>query len=1129
MAEPAALVSSNFSFLAAHSGHLVRLAAQAERYLADDPNTCLIKLRQFTELLAQRVAANVGLYASGEDNFRDLLLRLQEKRILASDVQSLFHGIRRAGNEAAHNFAGTHDEALKYLKMAWQLAAWFHVSFGKDPTFKIVPFTAPTDRRRDDGGNREQVERLKQELEATRKASNAAQVAAQEEMIRRLEAEAKAKLAEGEQAQLRQAVQEAEAQFRAERQKLAEEMTALQAATVAEPEQVVKALITKAQDAGEHLDLDESTTRLLIDQQLRDAGWEVDTEKLRYASGTRPIKGKNLAVAEWPTESGPADYALFVGLRLVGVVEAKRRNRDVSDCVKQAGRYSTGIKHTEGLVLDGPWGDYRVPFLFSTNGRPYLRQIETKSGIWFRDARRPQNHAHALESWYTPEGLIGLLDQDIDKATTALQTETFSYLDMRDYQKDAIRAVEAGIQDGRHEMLVAMATGTGKTRTAIGMVYRLIKAKRFRRVLFLVDRSALGEQTENAFNDMRIENLQTFAQIYDLKGLDDMAPDSDTRLHIATVQGMVKRILYPTSDMPPAIDQYDCIIVDECHRGYNLDREMSEIELTFRSEEDYFSKYRRVLDHFDAIKIGLTATPALHTTQVFGDPIYQYSYRQAVIDGFLIDHEPPIQIRTALGEDGIAWLAGEQMQIFNGADGTIDLVHAPDDLQFAVEDFNKRVVTENFNRVVCEELARQIDPTLPGKTLIFCATDNHADLVVDLLKKAMDAQYGAIDDDLIAKITGAADKPLLQIRRYKNEKAPSIAVTVDLLTTGIDVPEIVNLVFIRVVRSRILYEQMLGRATRRCDDIGKERFRIFDAVGLYEKLAPVSSMKPVVTDPSISFETLVGELQTVKDEQARQVVFDQLVAKFQRKARKLDGIGDFQTLAKMNPAELLRHLKQAGPGGAATWFKDHADLALFLDRIKTGDGPQMVISTHEDQLRRVERGYGNATRPEDYLESFSAFIRDNMNEIPALVIVTQRPRDLMRQQLKELKLALDLAGYNEAALQTAWREMTNQDIAASIIGFIRQRSLGSPLVPYGERVEMAVKRILASQAWTSPQRTWLERIGKQVKEETIVDREAMDRGQFQANGGFARINKIFDGRLEALLGDLQDQVWKDAG
>ena len=153
-------------------------------------------------------------------------------------------------------------------------------------------------------------------------------------------------------------------------------------------------------------------------------------------------------------------------------------------------------------------------------------------------------------------------------------------------------------------------------------------------------------------------------------------------------------------------------------------------------------------------------------------------------------------------------------------------------------------LTEPFNKVVCDELVNHIDPQLPGKTLIFCATDRHADMVVDLLKRAYQEQYGAIEDDAIKKITGASDKPLQLIRRYKNEKLPNIAVTVDLLTTGIDVPEISNLVFIRRVNSRILYEQMLGRATRKCDEIGKEIFHIFDAVDLYRHLADVSTMKP---------------------------------------------------------------------------------------------------------------------------------------------------------------------------------------------------------------------------------------------------------------------------------------------
>jgi type I restriction enzyme R subunit len=236
--------------------------------------------------------------------------------------------------------------------------------------------------------------------------------------------------------------------------------------------------------------------------------------------------------------------------------------------------------------------------------------------------------------------------------------------------------------------------------------YRLLKAKRFRRVLFLVDRTALGEQTANVFKESRMENLQTFADIFDLKDLKDSEPDRDTKVHIATVQSLVKRILYPSDgSVIPTADQYDCIVVDECHRGYLLDRELSDEEVEFRDFNDYVSKYRRVLDQFDAVKIGLTAAPALHTAQIFGEPVYVYSYQEAVIDGWLIDHEPPIRIVTALAEDGMVWNAGEQMEFFNPQTGELDLVHAPDEVRLEVEQFNKRVVTESFNRVVCEAIA----------------------------------------------------------------------------------------------------------------------------------------------------------------------------------------------------------------------------------------------------------------------------------------------------------------------------------------------------------------------------------------------------------------------------------------
>lgn len=1130
MNDASTAASSNFAFLVRHSSHLVKTATLAERYLAEDPNTCLIKLRQYGEIMAQQIAAKLGLYLTREDTQRDLLDRLRDQNVLGSDVLRLFHGLRTVGNRATHQLQGTYDDAIHQLKMARALAIWFHQAFGNDPNFDPAPFKLPARPAAPDRELLEKLERLHSELEASREASTAAERAAREEALLRLEAEARAQQASKRQDELLAAAKSAEAQFEAERMRLVQELEALQTRAASAPAQEISSLVERAQLLGQELDLDEADTRRLIDEQLHEAGWVADSANLTYAKGARPEKGRNLAIAEWPTETGPADYVLFAGLRPVAVVEAKRRNKDVEGCIGQAKRYSKTFRSADAGATGGPWGEYKIPFLFSTNGRPFLRQLKSKSGIWFLDARRSRNHPYPLEAWYTPQGLLGLLEQEVDRANEALEAEAFSYLDLRDYQKEAIRAVERAIIRGQREILVAMATGTGKTRTCIGLVYRLIKAKRFRRVLFLVDRSALGEQTENAFKDVRLENLQAFSDIYDVKGMGDVAPDGDTRLHIATIQGIVKRLLYPSNEARPLpVDQYDCIVVDECHRGYNLDRELSDSELSFRSEADYFSKYRRVLDHFDAVKVGLTATPALHTTQVFGEPIYQYSYRQAVIDGYLVDHEPPIGLVTALAEDGIQWKIGEPMEVYSVRENAVDRVHAPDEVTLEVEAFNRKVVTENFNRVVCKELTRYIDPSLPGKTLIFCATDSHADLVVRLLKEAYDEQYGGIDDDAILKITGASDRPLELIRRFKNERSPKVVATVDLLTTGIDVPEITNLVFIRLVKSRILYEQMIGRATRLCDEIGKGPFRIFDAVGLYDALGDFTDMKPVVKNPSITFEQLVQELISIEHAQLRAEIHDQLLAKLQRKAKRLQGRDDFETLAGMGPMALIERMRSQDPARSAEWFRSHEDLALFLDRVQTGDGPALIISHHEDELRRVERGYGKGKRPEDYLESFTAFIRDHMNLIPALTVVTQRPRDLKRQQLKELKLELDKAGYNEASLKTAWQELTNEDIAASIIGFIRQRALGSPLVPYAERVDKAVKRLLTTRYWTAPQRQWLERIGLQLKAETIVDRESMDKGQFKASGGFVRINKLFDGQLETLLGDLQEQVWKDAG
>lgn len=1108
-------VSPNFAFLKVHDLQLVRLGSQAEQYFRDDPNTCLIKLRQFGELLAQLVAASAGLYNDPGESQIDLLRRLDSRGAVSGEALDLFHQLRKAGNVATHSLAGEHRTALSNLKYARLIGVWFHRSYGRKPDFKPGPFIPPADPAQETTALREELKRLRAEVETHRTSAEAALASATEETELRQLAE--------------ELLQEAEARAEETQAKLA----SIQAEVIAAPKQEVEEVIASAQASGFHIDLDERETRRLIDEQLRAAGWEVDTEDMRYSRGVRPQKGRYLAIAEWPTDSGPADYALFAGLQVVGVVEAKRKSKDVASDVVQAKRYSRGFQlHGDATFIGGPWGEYRVPFVFATNGREFLEQLRTKSGIWFCDVRRSQNLSRPLKNWYSPADLIDTLSQDIDEATRRLAEESFEYnFHLRPYQKKAIQSVESALAGDARTLLLAMATGTGKTKTSIALVYRLLKTKRFRRVLFLVDRTALGEQASNAFKDTRMESLQTFTDIFDIKELKDTEPDRDTKVHIATIQGMVKRLLYPSDDAATlTAGQYDCIVVDECHRGYLLDREMSEAELTFRDLNDYISKYRRVLDFFDAVKIGLTATPALHTSEIFGTPVFQYSYREAVIDGWLIDHEPPIRITTALSEEGINWKAGEAVGVYNTVSGEVDTVYAPDEIHIEVEQFNRRVITEPFNQVVCEHLAQYIDPELPEKTLIFCVTDHHADIVVDQLKKALTEQYGGVDDDEVVKITGKADKPMQLIRRFKNEASPKIAVTVDLMTTGIDVPAICNLVFIRRVNSRILYEQMVGRATRLCPDIGKEVFRIFDAVNLYENIAPVSTMKPVVVAPNISFEQLVTELDSVTEPQAIETVIDQLVAKLQRKKRHLS---DTQTeaierLAGMPVADVTQHLRNSSSQEAAEWLKARKQIAQMLDQRDGGRVP-VLISNHPDELRRIEQGYGKAARPDDYLDSFEAFLRDNMNQLPALLVVTQRPRELTREQLKALRLALDLEGFTEINLQSAWRETTNEDIAASIIGFIRKAALGDALIPYGDRVDAAVKKILASRTWTPPQRKWLERIGKQLKVEYIVDREALDEGAFKTQGGFKRINKVFDGKLEAILADINESLWQKTG
>jgi type I restriction enzyme R subunit len=383
--------------------------------------------------------------------------------------------------------------------------------------------------------------RLRKVLEETQSEATRARVTAEQEQRARLKAEEQAAKDRADREIWEKLAQEAESAQSASNRQLATQQAAAKAAPPAQS----AAIVVQAEQAATALEIDEQATRALVDQQLRNRGWEVDTETLRHSLGTRPAKGRNMAIAEWPTRNGPADYALFIGARRIAVVEAKGRNKNVSAVLRQAERYSAGFRVGQGVEsFGGPWGEYVVPFVFSANGRPYLKQLETQSGIWFRDARRRTNHARALTDWPTPDGLEGAFDIDVPTAEQALKEHSFDFaFPLRPYQK-AIEKVEETLAKGERRMLLAMATGTGKTKLTIAMLYRLLAAKRFRRVCFVVDRNALGVQAAGEFKTTRIVSVRTFADIFGIKELADIAPESETKVHLCTIQGLVKRVLY---------------------------------------------------------------------------------------------------------------------------------------------------------------------------------------------------------------------------------------------------------------------------------------------------------------------------------------------------------------------------------------------------------------------------------------------------------------------------------------------------------------------------------------------------------------------------------------------------------
>lgn len=1084
-------MKSNFAFLKSHFPVLANFGILAEKYCYSDSNSCIMKLGMIGETIVNLMLTYDKIKIPTDCNAVTKIKILSLQGLLTPDLSDILHALRKARNKAAHTNYENIKEGQTLLEMAYSLCEWFMQTYG-DLQYKHCKFVMPTEADAKSITNNDDKAAEQKMLEETEKIAAAAKAVAADERRKRALAAA------------------------SQRQK------------------------------------SEAETRYMIDTQLRKVGWEADTENLRYCKGIRPQKGKNLAIAEWPTLSsagnkGRADYALFAGEKLVAVIEAKAEHKDIPSVIDyQCKEYAQNIRPEDEKYVITTWGKYKAPLVFATNGRPYLAQLETKSGIWFLDLRESANMPKALRGWISPDGMLKLLESDIEKADKALQTLPYDFLrdkdglNLRQYQLNAIQAAETAVINGQKSILLAMATGTGKTRTVLGMIYRFLKTGRFNRILFLVDRTALGEQAEDVFNEVKLEDLKTLNDIYDIKTLEDAVFEDETKVHIATVQGMVKRLLYNDEERQPSVTDYDLIVIDEAHRGYLLDKEMGEDELLYRDQLDYQSKYRMVIEYFDAVKIALTATPALHTTQIFGNPVFKYTYREAVIEGYLVDYDAPHKIKTQFNTEGIKYNKGETLALYDPV--THEITNSEvlqDEMNFDVEKFNKQIITPSFNRTVLEEIARDIDPedVMQGKTLIYAVDDEHADLIVKILKEIY-TNYG-IDNDAIMKITGSVaggNKRKVQkaIKRFKNERFPSIAVTVDLLTTGIDVPEITTLVFMRRVKSRILFEQMLGRATRLCPKINKTHFEIYDPVGVYDSLEEVNTMQPVSADPKTTFAQLLDGLEVLEDEAHIKNAVAQIIAKLQRVKRRLtkEEVNEFKDLAAGLTVEgFIQKIESLPAAEARNTLLMEASLLEMLDDKHGHGGYTKVISDKQDKFLIRERGFGkNEQRPEDYIEAFEDFVKNNVNEIAALNIICTRPKELTHETLKSLRMALAQNGFTTQQLNTAVSEITSEEITADIISLVRRYAIGSPLVSHQARIRRAVDKLKKAHNFSRVELNWLSRIESYLLNESVMNVKVFDEDErFKTNGGYKRLNQIFRNNLEGIITELNEYLYDDGG
>ena len=883
------------------------------------------------------------------------------------------------------------------------------------------------------------------------------------------------------------------------------------------------------------------TRKKRIDPKLKALGWEV----VPFQEGADLASYARHAIEEFPTANGPADYALVVDGKLLGVVEAKKLSLGPQGVLLQAERYSKGV-----AASPFNFRGYRVPFLFSTNGEV----------VHFHDVRHELELSRKIADFFTPNALAERLSANVDESLERLRQQANDHLRLRPYQKEANAAVEQAIADRKRQMLVAMATGTGKTFTTVNQIYRLMKSGVAKRVLFLVDRRALAAQAVSAFAAFEPEPGLKFDHIYEVYSQrfqsgdfgDDEPFDPKVLpkaylenpsldhafVYVCTIQRMTinlfgrqaalsfdEEIDEDAEQFSIPIHAFDLIIADECHRGYTTGE---------------VSVWRDTLNHFDAIRVGLTATPAAHTKAYFKDVVYRYEYERAVREGFLVDYDA-VKIRSDVRMNGVFLHEGEEVDIVDPESGAEKRDSLEDERQFTNTDVERTVTSPDSNRKVILELKKYADEheqqtgRFP-KTLIFAANDlphtSHADQLVEICREV----FGR-GESFARKITGRVDRPLQQIREFRNRKQPGIVVTVDLLTTGVDIPDLEFIVFLRQVKSRILFEQMLGRGTRKGENHpDKSHFVVFDCfdgtlLEYFRKSTGITAEPP--DKPTRTIKQIIDDIWGNRD---RDYNIRCLVKRLQRIEKEMDAAARDDFAAFGIPSGDVGSYARALPRKLNEDFVETMQLLRneqFQDLLVNYTRSKRIFiraPEHEDTVSSeylIRDGKGNEHKPEDYLLAFTRFIEANSNKVDAIGILLDRPRDWSTSALSELKdkLATAPERFTVENLQRA-HELHYNKALVEIISMVKHAvDVAQPLLTAEERIRRAFDTLTANHSFTQAQQNWLDRIRNHLVSNLSIDEEDFTlMPVFEQAGGWVQANRAFDGKLQELLIELNEAI-----